>query len=462
MWVRVHALRIRAKAPRLAAFGRDDVELAVRHQQHVVLGLAEDDPLPVGRELREEVALAVVGGARDRLGRAAPAFVEGHPVEIELERLLVLDELRDVVLVEQDGAGVRDAALPVDLRSREDDRLPVGAPGRVALDVRGVVGARERRVGAGLGVVDHEDALDREEELGELDAGRRHEHRAVLDGADHVAAVGRDLGEEPEGELAVVPLVVAPGDDLLVVEDHLLGDGEDGVATLVVAVVDVEAEHAAVARERVAVPADGEVFEDDGRPGLGVDRAEAPADARRVLDGVDERERNLPIEDGVAHRVGGGADAEARGGDGRRALVDAEDRHLAVARLGAPLDLGPVRLRRSPARLAGREPEHLVGLVEPEQHPPRRNTVGLVVPDEGRGDDLRGEQRLIEGVRDLQAAGRLARKRERCRLGSASTGGEDEDCGEQEHRRTPGANPGGRGVSATLCALEIDSQPTST
>ena len=41
-----------------------------------------------------------------------------------------------------------------------------------------------------------------------------------------------------------------------------------------------EAEHAAIARERVAVPAHGQVLEHDGRPRLGVDRPETPADAR--------------------------------------------------------------------------------------------------------------------------------------------------------------------------------------
>ena len=101
-------MSVGAQAPGLAAFGRNDVQLAVRHQQHVVLGLAEDDPLAVRGELREVVALAVVGGALDGLGSPAAAAIEGNPVQIELERLLVFDELGDILLAEQDARGIRD------------------------------------------------------------------------------------------------------------------------------------------------------------------------------------------------------------------------------------------------------------------------------------------------------------------------------------------------------------------
>ncbi len=158
---------------------------------------------------------------------------------------------------------------------------------------------------------------------------------------------------------------------------------------------------------------------------------------------VDERERNLAIEDRVAHRVRGRADADARGGDGLRLRADADDRHLRVARLGSPLDLGPVLLRGAPARLRRREPEHLVGGVEPQQDLPPRHALGLVAPDEGRGDDLGREERLVEGIGDLEAAGGLARKRERRRrLGIASAGGEGQRRGEQE-RGPPGPMPRG-------------------
>ena len=152
----------------------------------------------------------------------------------------------------------------------------------------------------------------------------------------------------------------------------------------------------------------------------GIDRAEAPADARGILDGRDERERNLAIEDRVADRVRRRADADARGGGGLRSRADADDRHLGVARLASPLDLGPVFFRRAPARLRRREPQHLVRGAEPQQHHPARDALGLVAPDEGRGDDLGRKERLVEGIRDREAAGRLARKRERRRPGIPS------------------------------------------
>ena len=180
-------------------------------------------------------------GAFDRLGLSAAAFVEGNPVQIEFERLLVFDELGDVLFVEQDAWGVGDRFLLVDLRPGEDDRRSVRAPGRITLDIVGVVGARQRLVATRFRVVDHEDALDRKEELGKRNLGGRYEDRPVLDRADHVATTGGDLGQEPEGGLTIVLLIVAPGNDSLVVHHHLLRHGENRVAALVVAVVDVEA-----------------------------------------------------------------------------------------------------------------------------------------------------------------------------------------------------------------------------
>ncbi len=204
---------------------------------------------------------------------------------------------------EQDTGRVPHCLVLVHLRPGEDDVFPVGTPGRVALNVLRVVGARQWCVGAGLGVVDNEDALDREKELGEFDSGRRHEHCPVLDGTDHVAAVGRHLGKQAEGTFAVVSLVVAPCNDLFVVQQHLLRNRKDRVAALVVAVVHIEAQRAAVTREGVAVTADRKILEDYRRLFDGVDRAEAPADARGVLDGADKRQRNLAIEDRI-HRPG--------------------------------------------------------------------------------------------------------------------------------------------------------------
>src|ERR1039458_8499804 len=41
----VHSRRVALEPTRLAALGRDDIQRAVRLQQHVIAGLAEDDPL---------------------------------------------------------------------------------------------------------------------------------------------------------------------------------------------------------------------------------------------------------------------------------------------------------------------------------------------------------------------------------------------------------------------------------
>ena len=110
--------------------------------------------------------------------------------------------------------------------------------------------------------------------------------------------------------------------------------------------------------------------------------------------------------------------------------TDADDGHLGVARHASPLDLGPVVFRRAPARLRRREPERLVRGVEAQQDHPPRHALGRVAPDEGRGDDLGRKQRLVEGIGDLEAAGRLARERQRRRL--ASAGGRGEQRGERE------------------------------
>src|SRR5580692_10535165 len=53
------------------------------------MALDEDDPAGIGRDLGEVVAHAVVGGPGDGLGRAATAVVEGHAIEIVLDRSFV-------------------------------------------------------------------------------------------------------------------------------------------------------------------------------------------------------------------------------------------------------------------------------------------------------------------------------------------------------------------------------------
>ena len=98
------------RSPGFAALGWDDVQFAVRLEKHIVLGLAEDDPLAVRGVLGEEVALAVERGPGQRFRFAAPAAVEGDAVEIELEGLSVFQELAAVGRVQEHRS--RAAAAP--------------------------------------------------------------------------------------------------------------------------------------------------------------------------------------------------------------------------------------------------------------------------------------------------------------------------------------------------------------
>src|SRR5262249_56148907 len=112
---------------------RNDVEVAVGLEEHVVLGLAEDDPLAVRRELREVVAHPVARRATKRLRRSAFPVVEGDPVEVVAEGLLLDGELRDVLLVDEGAVLLLEALGGVSLRPREPDGLAGLAPPRLRL-----------------------------------------------------------------------------------------------------------------------------------------------------------------------------------------------------------------------------------------------------------------------------------------------------------------------------------------
>ncbi len=308
----VHACGVVAQASRGAARGRDDVQLAVGLQQHVALGLAEDDPLAVRRVLREEVAHPVVRGALQRLRRSALPVVERDPVQVVAKGLLLHGELRDVLLVDQGAVLLIEALRVVGLRPGEHDLLAVGAPHRVGLHVLRVVGPRQRRKRLRLPIVDDENAFDGKEELRDHEVRDGDEHRPVLDRADHVPSRRRDPRQQPEGELAVLALVVRPRDDLRVVHHHVLRHRHDAVGALVVAVVDVEPENAAVVREGVTVAAHGQVLQHDRRAGLRVDGSEAPTDAGWILHGRQKRQRNLSIEQRIADLVLRRANVHAR------------------------------------------------------------------------------------------------------------------------------------------------------
>jgi len=213
--------------------------------------------------------------------------------------------------------------------------------------------------------------------------------------------------------------------------------GQDRIAALVIAVVDIQAQHGAVAREGVAVAADRQVLQHHGRLLQGIHRAETPADARRILDSLDKWQRNLPIENRIADRVGGGADADSGSRDRIAPRADADHRHLGVLRRGSLLDPGPVLLPGPPAARLCRE-AHRLGLVAESQHNlPLACSLGSVAPDEGRGDDVRWKEGAVQGIGYVETSGRFVGKwgRRRCRL--AMRASDSQPCGEDEHQARP-------------------------
>ena len=185
----------------------------------------------------------------------------------------------------------------------------------------------------------------------------------------------------------------------------------------------------------MAVAADGEVLEHDRGTIEGIDRAVAPADARRVLDGVDERQRDFAVEDRVADRIGGGADRDPCRRGGGATFVEPDDRDLGVAVVAAALDFVPVLLRGAEGRFARREAEDFAAVGEAHEHPPLRHARRLVFPDQGRRDDLGRKQRLIEWVGDRERA--RERFRERDRRGTRIAAGRHRGGERRQQRELP-------------------------
>ena len=147
----------------------------------------------------------------------------------------------------------------------EDNETAIGAPGRIALHVGRVVGARQAEEHLPLPVVDGQDALQWKKELRERQVRLGHEDRLVLDGADHIVAVGRDLREQAERLFVVLAAVIVPGDDVAFGQRHLRGDPRDHVGCLVVGVVHVHGQGRRILAEGMAIAADRQVLEHDRR-----------------------------------------------------------------------------------------------------------------------------------------------------------------------------------------------------
>ncbi len=200
----VHAAEVAVQPPGLAPCGRDDEELAVGLEQHVIGCLAEDNPPAIGREFGEVVAAPVCRGARQRLGLAALAAVESHAVEVVLELFAPLEKFLAFLRGEQDAGGIGGLLQLGGAVAGKDHPLTVRAPGGVALHISRVIGAGQREELPGLAVIDGEDAFEGEEELRKGQVGLGDEDRAVLDRAQDVTAIGGDLREQAEGLLSVL------------------------------------------------------------------------------------------------------------------------------------------------------------------------------------------------------------------------------------------------------------------
>ncbi len=280
-----------------------------------------------------------------------------------------------------------------------------------------------------LPVVDRQNTGDREEPLGVIQLVHRREHGAVLDRADDVPPVGRNLREQPERRFLVFPAVVAPRDDVALFQDGPRPHVRDDVRPLVAAVVDIHGERLAVACEGMAVAAYLHARQQGGWL-VGRDLAQTPANRLDVVQDVAERQGHVTVKDGRSHRVRGDAECHAPARQGFAGLVTAEahDRRGHGLPAGNALDELPDLGGRHPSsgrdgrsrRLVGRRRgrgrprvgvtclrrrgplrEHVETIVcvrDGNVDQPGIGLCGWVAPDEGGCGHIGREHRLIERV----------------------------------------------------------------
>ena len=276
------------------------------------------------------------------------------------------------------------------------------------MNIGRVVSARQSCELSGFCVVDHQDALDREKQLRELDAWCGNKHRTVFHRADDVAPVRRDLRQQTERALAVVALVVAPRHDVLVGERHLFGHGQDGVAALVVAVVHVQAKRAAVFAKRVAVAAHRQVVQHHRRRVGRIHRAKPPANFGRVLNSRDKRQGHLAVENGIAHRIFGRLYPHLRGRARRTTLIQAHHGDPCVLLNAGGFYGLPVGAVWSPGRFVGCKAQHVALTVQLHQYQPTGHVVGVVLPLEKGRCHVRRKKCVLKRVANGKVARRCA------------------------------------------------------
>ena len=162
-------------------------------------GTGRRRPTAVGRHLGERVAHPVVRGAlRWPCGWAARALVEGHAVQVVLDRRLV------GVVRRSEAIGRPGRRGPSPCRAGEDDRLAVGRPDRAAVHVglgssapgsARISPARVRLARRGCRASGRRPAGSGSQEVGDVEG--------LVHRGDDVAPVGGDPRQEPD---RLVPL----------------------------------------------------------------------------------------------------------------------------------------------------------------------------------------------------------------------------------------------------------------
>ncbi len=291
------------------------------------------------------------------------------------------------------------------LAPREHDPLAVRAPHGVALHERRIVRARQGLERVRFAIVYRQDPFDRKEELRKGKVIDRREHGLVSDHADHIPAVRRHLRHQALAGQLFFAFEVVPGDDPVARERHLARHRQDRISPLVAAVVHVHPQHLAVGREGVAIAAYRQLLQDDRRRFPRRDRSKPPADPRRILDGIRKGQIDLAEENRGAHFVR--RRAEREGARGRHPASpsrrQSQDDRLGLSASRPLLDRLPGFHGSRPGGPLARK-EHRLAAVRKLEHdqPPDRHS-RCVRPTKCGRNALRGKQRIVEGVDDLQA-----------------------------------------------------------
>ncbi len=282
----------------------------------------------------------------------------------------------------------------------KDNVLSVRAPGGIALDQARIVGPRQGLEGARLAVVDTQNPLDGEEQLREIQVGLGDKDRPVFDGADHEAAVRRDLGKQSERVVSLLPLIVAPSDDRAPVQGHRAADSYKGVGALIVRIVDVHPQHAPVGGERMAIAAHGQVLQHNRRGLRGRDRSEPPPNRGRVLNRFHKRQVHFPVKQRRFHLVRRGLDGHMPSGQDlrQRSLMDSGNSHEGRLRNRPAFDLLPNCRFRPPFGLLGKAIDARPAVGELDRDQPQVRLGIVILPPKARCADVERKEGLVQWV----------------------------------------------------------------